>query len=293
MTTNITTTNPHINMEFNTKKKKLTVWLAKVPKYLGEQIINQRRGTTIGNIEVEKTSDEIPSLKIRFSNMILNNGSIPKEHIIEIKDKPNTMYLVSHSGNMSNSNINSNINTNINSNMNVSRSNNKSTNTSKPTTNNNKTNATNNNKTTNKSTFEVEGLINKECFVRPVINAEYLQFKRKQKNQQESTEEKVKVIDYFSEVKRSAKYSALKEMDLLARKRKLMLQGKKRERLEKSDVMEIVFNAFEKHSFWTVKDLADFSGQPIAYIQEIVNEICVMNKKDHKNTYELKPEYKQ
>lgn len=232
-------------MEFNTKKKKLTVWLTKVPKYIGEQIMNQRKGTIIGNIEVDKTENQSPSLKIRFSNLILNGG-IPKEHVIEIKDKPSTMYIVS----------------------------------------------TNNNDNKNRR-MDVEGLVNKECFIRPVLNKEYLEYKRKQKAKEEFEEEKVQVIDYFSEVKRSAKYSVLKEMDTLARKRKLMLQGKKRERLEKSDVMEIVFNAFEKHSFWTVKDLADFSGQPIAYIQEIVNEICVMNKKDHKNTYELKPEYKQ
>lgn len=138
--------------------------------------------------------------------------------------------------------------------------------------------------------MEVEGIVNKEVFIRPVMNSEYLEFKRRMRA---AEEEKVKVIDYFSEMKRSGKYSMLKEMDVLARKRKQMLQEKKRERLDKEAVMEILFNAFEIHERWTVKDLADFSGQPVAYMQEIVNEVCVLNKRDHRNTYELKPEYKR
>ena len=55
----------------------------------------------------------------------------------------------------------------------------------------------------------------------------------------------------------------------------------------------MVFKAFEKYSSWTVKDLADFCGQPVAFIQEIVSDICVLNKKDLKNMYELRPEYRQ
>ncbi|ELA40949.1 uncharacterized protein VICG_02038 [Vittaforma corneae ATCC 50505] len=234
-------------MRLNSEKKKLSVWLTKVPKYLGEQILKLRKGSVVGTLSVGRSSPaETPALQIKLSNALLDTG-IPTEHIIEIKDKGKCMYLASHCRD---------------------------------------------NAELNEETMDVEGIINKECFIRPVLNSEYLQYKRRMKNAEESTEEKVKVIDYFAEVKRSAKYSTLKEMDILARKRKQMLQDKKRERLEKTDVMEIVFNAFEKHKRWTVRDLADFSGQPVAYIQEIVNEICVLNKKDHKNTYELKPEYK-
>ncbi|XP_077301486.1 general transcription factor IIF subunit 2-like [Arctopsyche grandis] len=121
-----------------------------------------------------------------------------------------------------------------------------------------------------KKKMYIEGTVNKECFVQPVVNAEYLKFKRSLK---ETENEKVKVLDYFAEVKRNGKYSSLREMEVLAKKRKQMLQEKKRERLEREDVLEILFNAFEKHDLWTVRDLADFSGQPVAYIQELVNEV--------------------
>lgn len=225
-------------MHLHSDKKKVTVWLAKVPRYLGERIMSLNGGSLIGSLQIDQTPQGT-RCNIKLENNIVNSG-IPKEHNIEIKDRNTNMYLVS--------------------------------NDSKKMT--------------------VEGVVNKECFINPVVNAEYLKFKRSLKNSSDNTEEKVKVIDFFAEVKRNAKYSSLREMDVLAKKRKQMLQDKKRERLDREDVLEILFNAFEKHDLWTVRDLADFSGQPVAYIQELVNEVCTLNKKDHKNTYELKPEFK-
>lgn len=138
----------------------------------------------------------------------------------------------------------------------------------------------------------VEGFINKECFIKPIINSKYLEYKKLQmKNKNE--ENSVKIMDYFSEIRKGEKYGSLRELEILAKKRKTMLQEKKRERLDSQDVLEMIFNAFEQHDLWTVKDLADFTGQPVAYIQKLINEICVLNKKDHKSSYELKPEYKQ
>lgn len=219
-------------MDLNTDKKKITVWLAKLPKYLGERITKLQNNATAGKLHINGSE-----IKIRFSDSVLSSG-IPTEYTVDLREKDNGMYLV------------------------------------------------------NSKNMNIQGHINKECFIKPVINSQYLEFKRNLSKTKDLVAETM-VVDYYTEAKRTSKYSSIKEMDILARKRKEMLQSKKRERLNKEDVMEIVFNAFEKHSLWTVKDLADFSGQPLAYIQEIVNEICVLNKRDHKNTYELRPEYKQ
>lgn len=228
-------------MIFNTEKKKLSVWLAKVPKYLGDNISKLPSGSKVGSLIINRSNETgETSLSIEFSEL-LKKKKIPSEHIIDIKDKENGMYLIK----------------------------------------------------SDKDSMNVEGYINKECYIRPVINSEYLEYKRNLKNHISDGQNEVKVIDYFSDVKRSSKYSSIREMEILAKRRKEMLQNKKRERLDREDVLEIVFNAFEKHDLWTVRDLADFSGQPVAYIQEIVSEVCVLNKNDHKNSYELKPEYKQ
>jgi transcription initiation factor TFIIF subunit beta len=138
----------------------------------------------------------------------------------------------------------------------------------------------------------IEGVINNECYITPEINDEYLRYKRSAGFKSETRGNDVQVIDYLREGKRGEKFGSLRELDYLAKKRRRMLMEKKRERLAKNEVMDLVFKAFEKYPSWTVKDLADFCGQPVAFIQEIVSEICVLNKRDYKNSYELKAEYK-
>ena len=143
--------------------------------------------------------------------------------------------------------------------------------------------------TSTSSTSDLDGIIDSEFVITPIINKNYMQFKKQQSNKILHNTE---VIDCMNEGLRIEKIGNLREMEYLARKRKQMLISKKRERLDKKDVLDIVFNAFEKYNSWTVKDLADFTGQPLAFIQEIVNEICDVDKKEHKNSYTLKDEYK-
>ncbi|EEQ83154.1 hypothetical protein NCER_100012 [Vairimorpha ceranae BRL01] len=135
----------------------------------------------------------------------------------------------------------------------------------------------------------IEGEIDSELVVTPIINKKYIEFKKQNAYKVPST---TAIIDSTTEKIRLEKIGNLREMDYLARKRKQMLIDKKRERLDKTEAMNIVFNAFEKYESWTVRDLADFTGQPTAFVQEIVNEICNVDKKEHKSLYTLKNEYK-
>lgn len=57
--------------------------------------------------------------------------------------------------------------------------------------------------------------------------------------------------------------------------------------------MEKLFSAFEKHQYYTLKDLVHITQQPVIYLKSILKDVCIYNKKNpHKNTYELKPEYR-
>lgn len=145
---------------------------------------------------------------------------------------------------------------------------------------------------TNGEGADIEGIVNNECYITPEINGEYLSYKRKFGFKSDTKRNDIQVIDYLREGKKGEKFGSLRELEYLARKRKKMLLEKKRERLGKNEVMDLVFKAFERYPSWTVKDLADFCGQPVAFIQEIVSEICVLNKKDLRNSYELRPEYR-
>lgn len=55
----------------------------------------------------------------------------------------------------------------------------------------------------------------------------------------------------------------------------------------------MLFNAFEKHQYYNIKDLVTLTNQPISYLKEILKEICEYSVKNpHKNTWHLKPEYR-
>lgn len=57
--------------------------------------------------------------------------------------------------------------------------------------------------------------------------------------------------------------------------------------------MDMLFNAFEKHQYYNIKDLVTLTNQPISYLKEILKELCEYSVKNpHKNTWHLKPEYR-
>lgn len=67
----------------------------------------------------------------------------------------------------------------------------------------------------------------------------------------------------------------------------------KKSRTDKTAVMDMLFNAFEKHQYYNIKDLVTITNQPISYLKEILKEICEYSVKNpHKNTWHLKPEYR-
>jgi transcription initiation factor TFIIF subunit beta len=75
-------------------------------------------------------------------------------------------------------------------------------------------------------------------------------------------------------------------------KEKKKSEGKKA-RDDKNAVMDMLFNAFEKHQYYNIKDLVKITRQPISYLKEILKEVCDYNMKNpHKNMWELKKEYR-
>lgn len=69
-------------------------------------------------------------------------------------------------------------------------------------------------------------------------------------------------------------------------------EGKK-SRDDKNAVQDMLFNAFEKHQYYNIKDLVKITRQPIGYLKEILKEVCDYNMKNpHKNMWELKKEYR-
>lgn len=67
----------------------------------------------------------------------------------------------------------------------------------------------------------------------------------------------------------------------------------KRAREDEDVVKALLFNAFERHQYYNLKDLITITKQPVAYLKSILKEIGHYNTKNpHKNMWELKPEYR-
>jgi len=137
---------------------------------------------------------------------------------------------------------------------------------------------------------KIEGVVVKECFITCEMNEEYLDFIEKRQEIENERKSEVKMLDYFTDIKRGDIYRP-SFIDIQVRKRRKALQEKKRERLPRDEVINLIFKAYEKYDKWTIKDLADYTGQPLNYIGDIINDICEIDKKDHKSTYTLKSEY--
>ncbi|MES1903444.1 MAG: General transcription factor IIF subunit 2, partial [Paramarteilia canceri] len=67
----------------------------------------------------------------------------------------------------------------------------------------------------------------------------------------------------------------------------------KKYRAERDAVYKMLFEAFEKHQYYNIKDLVNITQQPVTYLKEIMKEICnYCIKSPYKSMWELKPEYR-
>ncbi|KAG6535000.1 hypothetical protein ZIOFF_008916 [Zingiber officinale] len=84
--------------------------------------------------------------------------------------------------------------------------------------------------------------------------------------------------------------SSLKEKRKLAQSKR---QDAKRVRMDKGEMLNVLFRLFERQPNWGLKQLVLETNQPQQFLKEILSEICVYNKRGpNQATHELKAEYK-
>ncbi|KAG6539304.1 hypothetical protein ZIOFF_004468 [Zingiber officinale] len=70
-------------------------------------------------------------------------------------------------------------------------------------------------------------------------------------------------------------------------------QDAKRVRMDKGEMLNILFRLFERQPNWRLKQLVLETDQPQQFLKEMLREICVYNKRgSNQGTHELKGEYK-
>jgi transcription initiation factor TFIIF subunit beta len=68
----------------------------------------------------------------------------------------------------------------------------------------------------------------------------------------------------------------------------------KRTRRDRTEMENIIFKLFERQPNWALKALVQETDQPEQFLKEILNDLCVYNKRGpNQGTHELKPEYKK
>uniref|UniRef100_A0A3Q3WZF8 General transcription factor IIF subunit 2 n=1 Tax=Mola mola TaxID=94237 RepID=A0A3Q3WZF8_MOLML len=135
----------------------------------------------------------------------------------------------------------------------------------------------------------LEGVVVQRAECRPAVNENYMKLK---KLQIEESSKPVRLSQQLQNPVTNNYKPVANHSYNLEYERKKKEEGK-RARADKQQVLDMLFSAFEKHQYYNIKDLVDITKQPVIYLKEILRDIGVYNVKGtHKNTWELKPEYR-
>ncbi|KAM6934456.1 general transcription factor IIF subunit 2-like [Xenentodon cancila] len=136
--------------------------------------------------------------------------------------------------------------------------------------------------------ISLEGMVVHRAECRPVVSDNYMKIK---KLQMESAKPQRLSQQLDKAVTTAFKPVANHDFNVEYEKKKKS-EGKM-VRAERQVVLDMLFSAFEKHQYYSFKDLVDITKQPVTYLKEILREIGMCNRKGaHKSTWELKPEYR-
>ncbi|XP_077375756.1 general transcription factor IIF subunit 2-like isoform X2 [Festucalex cinctus] len=142
---------------------------------------------------------------------------------------------------------------------------------------------------TSSDKIALEGVVVQRADCRPAVSEGYMKLKRLQ------IEESTKPIRLSQQLTKAVtnNYKPVANHAYnMEYERKKKEEGK-RARADKQQVLDMLFSAFEKHQYYNIKDLVDITKQPVIYLKEILRDIGIYNVKGtHKNTWELKPEYR-
>ncbi|NXY44759.1 T2FB factor, partial [Ceuthmochares aereus] len=135
----------------------------------------------------------------------------------------------------------------------------------------------------------LEGIVVQRAECRPAASENYMRLKRLQ------IEESSKPVRLSQQLDKAVttNYKPVANHQYNIEYERKKKEDGKRARADKAQVLDMLFSAFEKHQYYNIKDLVDITKQPVIYLKEILRDIGIYNVKGtHKNTWELKPEYR-
>ncbi|XP_015754204.1 PREDICTED: general transcription factor IIF subunit 2-like [Acropora digitifera] len=139
-----------------------------------------------------------------------------------------------------------------------------------------------------KAQITIEGVVVQRADCRPTQpSANYFKLKKQRIEDASKSGRKAK------QVERVVKYRPVSDHKANIEHEKKKKDEGKRAREDEDVVKALLFNAFERHQYYNLKDLISLTKQPVMYLKTILKEIGHYNTKNpHKNMWELKPEYR-
>ncbi|KAI6236999.1 General transcription factor IIF subunit 2 [Aphelenchoides besseyi] len=134
----------------------------------------------------------------------------------------------------------------------------------------------------------VEGRIVKRAECQPPATTDYMKMKMSQIEKFSQPKHTVKQMDK-AEVK--FKPTAIHQENLAKEKNKK--ENNRAVRVDRDILMKEIFQAFEKHQYYRLADLAKLTNQPMTHVKDILTSIANYSTvPPHKNMWELKPEFR-
>lgn len=142
-----------------------------------------------------------------------------------------------------------------------------------------------------KEVRKVEGRIVQNAICRPLkMNLEYNKLKLNSFNKAARTDRKAILVDQLEVAQRNRPKARHEEHHREEQKKKL--EGR-RNRMEPDQLKDLLFEKFEEHQYYSLKDLEEITKQPTTFLKSVLREIAVYNSKTaSRNMWELKPEYR-
>ncbi|CAB4432194.1 unnamed protein product [Rhizophagus irregularis] len=138
----------------------------------------------------------------------------------------------------------------------------------------------------------------KNFIVKPTFGVDYSRKVRQRTLQAATPMRRIKIIgdneNRGAYVPPGASAAAIAKFGNLVQKKPKVSIDQKTTRMPKNELIDLLFGAFEKFTYWTLRGLKDYAKQPESYLKDVLNEIAILDKRGpYNNCYHLKPEYSQ
>ena len=149
--------------------------------------------------------------------------------------------------------------------------------------------------------LSITGTVQFEFHATPVIDDDYRSIMRKRKEMSESGARSTQIIEAKGELqsvqnvsKKFLDSASIQAPSAMIVHKKRRAEDFRRDRLPREELVELLFKAYQKKEHWSLKEIQEVVNQPVAYLKEILAELCVyIPRGPYKNLYQLKAEYKQ